>query len=274
MSTSGFVESTADFPGGFIETMTAFPGGFIESTTMFPGGFIELSTMPPWDFIHAVTEAQMDIPDYPTTVFPSDSIMPSALPLWNFGHATRKTQMDIPGDSTEPPMMLPGGFTFDMAEPDDSLQTPNLLHPTVLHPPSQNYIQLSRLTETTRGAEGIQDNRIPFDPSFFPDLKTLVIVGDDTPYALCALSRLLSSPESSPSLKTLVLSRCDLSEELMTKLTLFVSERKYTQRELDRVTIVRGAQQRSPSDSSIRALEEYVSVSDVLIYEPDAGRRH
>ena len=62
-----------------------------------------------------------------------------------------------------------------------------------------------------------------FDLRLFPNLKTLVIEEEERISDM--LSDLLSSPESSPPLGTLVLSECELSADFLTKLENFVSKR-------------------------------------------------
>lgn len=101
----------------------------------------------------------------------------------------------------------------------------------------------------------------PLDPSIFPALKTLVIDGDDSPQG--TLSILFSSPELSPSLKTLALLNCNLSEIFMESLAQFASEHKNTASAgLDRVVITYRDWE-PPSAESIRAVEERVSVVEV-----------
>ena len=100
-----------------------------------------------------------------------------------------------------------------------------------------------------------------FDPSLFPALETLAIKRYTD--VLAGLSALLSTPASSPLLKTLAFLDCNLSKNFMKELTRFVSDRKGTVSAwLYRVVIVhsRGT---FPSAASIHALGGHVPVVDV-----------
>lgn len=100
-----------------------------------------------------------------------------------------------------------------------------------------------------------------FNPSIFPALKTLAVERDSLPQR--TLSTLFSSPESLPSLKTLVFLGCGLSEAFMESLAQFAFERKNTAfASLGRVVIVH--ENREPLNAeSIRTVERHVSVVDV-----------
>ena len=99
-----------------------------------------------------------------------------------------------------------------------------------------------------------------FDPSLFPALEALAIESDR--YISTTLSIWLSSPKSSPLLKTLAFSHCDLSEEFMKVLTQFACDRRKTAVTwLYRVLIV-DYFGKFPSPSSILRLKGYVKVVD------------
>lgn len=100
-----------------------------------------------------------------------------------------------------------------------------------------------------------------FHLSPFPALETLAIEHDTN--ASTTLSALLSTPASSPSLKTLAFLNCNLSEDFMKELARFASNRKNTvSASLHRVVIVHpGA--KFPSASSIRTLGRRVPLVDV-----------
>jgi hypothetical protein len=104
---------------------------------------------------------------------------------------------------------------------------------------------------------------VPFPSSFFPALTALVIKGDID--ISNTLSILFSTPASSPSLRTLAFSDCDITEEFMEKLTRFASNRKNTTWTwLHRVVIVH-LEGVLPREASFRKLEEHVPVVDVLV---------
>ena len=101
-----------------------------------------------------------------------------------------------------------------------------------------------------------------FYPSYFPALETLII--NCSAHVLDVLSALLSNSSPSPSLKTIRFLNCDLSEDLMKRLTKFASERQNipTSTRLHRVQIVHreGA---FPSVASIGKLRKYVKIVEV-----------
>lgn len=101
-----------------------------------------------------------------------------------------------------------------------------------------------------------------FNPSSFPALETLAVDCDANVQRV--LSALLSSPWSSPSLKTLAFLNCDLPEEFMEELLRFVYKRQNvpTSTWLYRVVIVNGLGT-FPSAASIRRLRQYVKIVDV-----------
>ena len=100
-----------------------------------------------------------------------------------------------------------------------------------------------------------------FDPSLFPALEALAIKRYTN--ALVGLSALLSTPASSPLLKTLAFLDCDLSDDFMKELTRFVFDRKGTiSAWLYRVVIVH-PHGNFPSAASIHALGGHVPVVDV-----------
>ena len=100
-----------------------------------------------------------------------------------------------------------------------------------------------------------------FNPLLFPALETLAIEHDAT--VLNTLSIWLSSPESSPLLKTLAFLNCDLSEEFMEVLTEFACNRRKTAATwLYRVLIVNN-RGKFPSPPAIHELRNYVKVVDV-----------
>jgi len=100
-----------------------------------------------------------------------------------------------------------------------------------------------------------------FDPSLFPALETLAIKHYTN--VLAGLSALLSTPASSPMLKTLAFLDCNLSEDFMKELTRFVSDRKGTVSAwLYRVIIVHPCGT-FPSAASIHALGRHLPVVDV-----------
>ena len=106
---------------------------------------------------------------------------------------------------------------------------------------------------------------IPFDHlSFFPAIETFIASGTDLSRLL---STLLSDRSASPSLKTLMFTNWDFTEEFMEGLTRFASDRKKTtSARLHRVVITnRGGV--LPSIASIHELEKHVPVVDVRIAE-------
>ncbi|KAF9777979.1 hypothetical protein BJ322DRAFT_1175971 [Thelephora terrestris] len=98
-----------------------------------------------------------------------------------------------------------------------------------------------------------------FYPSYFPALETLTV--DCNADVLDFLSVLLSNSPPSPSLKTIGFLNCDLSEDFMTGLTMFASERRNipTSTRLHRVQIIHrdGV---FPSAASIHRLREHVHI--------------
>ena len=100
-----------------------------------------------------------------------------------------------------------------------------------------------------------------FDPSVFPALESLAIERGVS--VQNTLSTLLSSPTSSPALKTLAFLNCYLPKDFMEDLVRFASNRKDTMLAwLHRVVIVDSGG-RFPSADSIRALGKHVPVVDV-----------
>ena len=105
-------------------------------------------------------------------------------------------------------------------------------------------------------------DRMGFPLPSLPALETLVI---QTYMDLSGIiSALLSNPASSPSLKTIALLNCYLTEDFMKELTRFASIRKNTSTSawLHRVLIVHWEGQ-FPSTGSIQRLRSYVTVVDV-----------
>ena len=99
-----------------------------------------------------------------------------------------------------------------------------------------------------------------FDPLLFPALETLAL--EETNVSK-TLSIWLSSPKSSPWLKTLAFFNCDLSEEFMKVLTQFACDRRNaTVAWLYRVLIV-DSRGKFPSPPSILGLRVYVKVVDI-----------
>ncbi|KAF9784589.1 hypothetical protein BJ322DRAFT_1065152 [Thelephora terrestris] len=107
---------------------------------------------------------------------------------------------------------------------------------------------------------GSTTNRRVFNPSPFPALETLVIEHDTN--VSNTLSTLLSSPQSSPSLKTLAFLDCNLPRDFMKGLEQFASDRQNTMSAwLHRIVIVHS--DGFPGAESIRALGRHVAVVDV-----------
>ena len=107
---------------------------------------------------------------------------------------------------------------------------------------------------------GSTTNRRVFNPSSFPALETLVIEHDTN--VSNTLSALLSSPKSSPSLRTLAFLECNLSRDFMKELAQFASDRRNTMSAwLHRVVILHS--DGFPGADSIRALGRHVPVVDV-----------
>lgn len=99
-----------------------------------------------------------------------------------------------------------------------------------------------------------------FEPPPFPALQTLAIENDSN--ISKALSTLLSSPGSCPSLKTLAFLDCDPSDDFMMSLEDFASNRRSTTSTwLNRVLIVQ-SDGIFPSPDSVRRLREWVTVVD------------
>ena len=102
-----------------------------------------------------------------------------------------------------------------------------------------------------------------FSPSLFPTLEILV-VNIRTPLSRF-FSTMFSDPCSSPSLKILALSGCELTEDFMEELAQFASKRKNTTSTwLKRVLIV-DPNGNFPSAASISALRKHVPVVDTRI---------
>jgi hypothetical protein len=97
--------------------------------------------------------------------------------------------------------------------------------------------------------------------SSLPALEMLTIEREvDLSYLLSAL---FSKPSLLPLLNTLAFLGCIFGEEFMEELTRFASDRKtYTSAQLHRVVILRG-EEKLPSTTSVRKLEEHVPVVDV-----------
>lgn len=85
---------------------------------------------------------------------------------------------------------------------------------------------------------------------------------------LHTLDLLFSHPASLPRLKTLVISRCDVSEDFMTSLRLFVLARIKIAR-LGLFVIVRQAQNTRPSSDSIDELSWLVETTYVVLNDED-----
>ena len=102
-----------------------------------------------------------------------------------------------------------------------------------------------------------------FDPSLFPALETLAIKHDAN--VSNTLSIWLSSPKSSPSLKSLAFLNCDLSEEFMVVLTKFARNRQHTTAAWLYDVLIVNNRGNFPSPSSIHELRDYVRVVDIQI---------
>ena len=104
---------------------------------------------------------------------------------------------------------------------------------------------------------------VRFHPSLFPVLETLAVEHDTN--VLKTLSIWLSSPKSSPLLKTLAFLNCDLPEKFIKALTTFACDRrKAPVTWLYRVLIV-NRRGNFPSPSSLLGLMNYVKVVDFQI---------
>ena len=100
-----------------------------------------------------------------------------------------------------------------------------------------------------------------FHPSLLPALETLAVNCETSMSHL--FSMLFSNPPSSPSLKTLALLDCNVTEDFMEELTKFASNRKSTtSARLYRVFIV-NSKGKLPSIASVDALWKHVPVVDV-----------
>ena len=175
----------------------------------------------------------------------------SCIPTTYLGNLVSTTRMESCGGSIE--MLGPNGsFSFSSPPvPEVPL--------TELSPLSFANIREFHLKYPEQ-RESVTSHRV-FRSSSFPALETLAVKHDTNVSA--TLSALLSTPASSPLLKTLAFLNCNLSEDFMKELTRFASERKNTVSAwLHRVVIVhpRG---KFPSATSVYALGRCVPVVDV-----------
>ena len=101
-----------------------------------------------------------------------------------------------------------------------------------------------------------------FDLSFFPALETLAIaILGGWPYMPYLLPTAFSDPSFPPRLRTLAFANCCISGgPFMEGLTRYASNRKNTTSVWLRRVVIVDSREHIPTEDSIKALEEHVSV--------------
>ena len=110
---------------------------------------------------------------------------------------------------------------------------------------------------------GWTDRGDVFNSSFFPALEVLAVTSET--WVSNPLSTLFTNPSSPPRLRTLAFASCQLSRTFMEGLTRYASDRKNTASVWLRHVVIVDSREIIPTEASIKALEEHVSVVDVRV---------